>query len=277
MAAIWQLTAHDFFRLDGQVPEALYCGGIADISEYIQFIWYKYVWYFDADREKKLGHWIGVAKDVGAPMTFWILPKSAIPIARSSVTSVTPNEQGSDAVKDAMKALDNAIKEKIRDHLKDEELLPELGNIPNIDDGPWDVEEDNDEPVEPKASQPEADEMEDLEVFDKYIGVEVNLNHGGQVLHGKVVGRKRDAEGNPVGHAANNPLLDTREYEVEFIDGSTEAYSTNLIAESMYSQVDDEGFQHILLKEISDHRKDSSAVAKDDAFFDSQSGRRCRR
>ena len=114
--------------------------------------------------------------------------------------------------------------------------------------------------------------MEDLEVFDKYIGVEVNLNHGGQVLHGKVVGRKHDAEENPIGHASNNPLLDMHEYEVEFIDDSTEAYSTNLIAEAMYSQVDDMGFQHVLLKEISDHRKDGSAVVKDDAFFESQSG-----
>jgi len=277
VAAIRRLTAHDFYGLDGQVPEALYRGGIADISEYIQFDWYQYVWYFDQHKEKHLGRWIGVAKDVGAPMTFWILPKSGIPIPRSSVTSLTPEEMGSDGIKEAMRVLDEGIKEKIGDHLKDEELLPELGNVPAIDDGPWDLEEEVDEPVEPEMSKPEADEWEDPEMFDKYIGAEINLNRGGQVLHGKVVGRKRDSEGNPVGHAANNPLLDTREYDVEFIDGSTEAYSTNLIAEAMYSQVDDEGRSHVLLKEITDHRKDGSAVEKDDAFFVSQSGRRCRR
>ena len=45
----------------------------------------------------------------------------------------------------------------------------------------------------------------------------------------------------------------------------------------MFSQVDSEGRSHLLLNEINDHRKDNSAVSKDDAFFVSRSGRRCRR
>ena len=64
-----------------------------------------------------------------------------------------------------------------------------------------------------------------------------------------------------------DPCLDTREYEVQFPDGSIDILSTNAIAEVMYSQVDDKGHHHLLIKEISDHRKDGSAVATDDGYY----------
>ena len=57
-----------------------------------------------------------------------------------------------------------------------------------------------------------------------------------------------------------NPLLDTREYEVEFPDGSIDILSTNTIAENLYSQVDQEGNSYAVLSGIVDHRKDNSAV-----------------
>ena len=59
----------------------------------------------------------------------------------------------------------------------------------------------------------------------------------------------------------NNPLLDTCEYEVKFIDGSTEAYTANIVTEAMYSQVDEEGNSHVMLNEIIDHHKNKSTVS----------------
>ena len=38
-----------------------------------------------------------------------------------------------------------------------------------------------------------------------------------------------------VGTADDDPFLDTREYEVEFPDGSYAAYSTNTLLENLYS------------------------------------------
>jgi hypothetical protein len=38
-----------------------------------------------------------------------------------------------------------------------------------------------------------------------------------------------------------NPILDTRVYDVEFPDGRVDKYAANVIAESMFAQVDDEG------------------------------------
>jgi len=40
--------------------------------------------------------------------------------------------------------------------------------------------------------------------------------------------RVTDGKGKPVGEASNNPLLDTRQYEIELEDGSYELYQANL-------------------------------------------------
>jgi hypothetical protein len=62
--------------------------------------------------------------------------------------------------------------------------------------------------------------------------------------------------------------LDTSLYEVEFDSGDTEAYRANIIAESIFSRVDDDGYTTYLLKEIIDHRKkDDTAVKLDNAYY----------
>ena len=105
------------------------------------------------------------------------------------------------------------------------------------------------------------------ETFDAYLTASVLLPCGGELLKAKVFGQKRDADGNPVGQACSNPILDTHEYKVEFTDGSREIYMANLIAENMYSQVSEEGQQYTLMSEIIDHKADVRALSKDDGFF----------
>ena len=79
VAAIRRITAHDLPALHDRVPSEAVEGGTPDISEYAQFDWYQTVWYLDPavqfpNDARKLGKWIGVAHDVGSPMTFWVLP-----------------------------------------------------------------------------------------------------------------------------------------------------------------------------------------------------------
>jgi hypothetical protein len=50
-----------------------------------------------------------------------------------------------------------------------------------------------------------------------------------------------------------NPLLDTRENEVKFPDGSIDVLTANAIAESLYSQGDEEGRSYLILSGIVDH------------------------
>jgi hypothetical protein len=82
------------------------------------------------------------------------------------------------------------------------------------------------------------------------------------VQSGRVTKRLRDAEGRPIGTANDNALLDTTEYSVQFLDDHTEAIAANLIAQHLYSQIDDKGRQHILLDDIVDYRKSKQALIK---------------
>jgi hypothetical protein len=85
----------------------------------------------------------------------------------------------------------------------------------------------------------------------------------GTVMKAKVIGQKRDADGNLVGQRNSNLILDTREYEVEFADGATDVFTANMIAENLYLQVDSEGNSYSIMSEITDHKSNGSAVRPD--------------
>ena len=82
----------------------------------------------------------------------------------------------------------------------------------------------------------------------------------GNERKGQVTKRSQGHDGEPIGVAHNKLLFDTREYDVEFTDGSTEKYAANIIAENMFAQVEDEGREHLIMKEIVDHKKDHVAI-----------------
>ncbi len=64
----------------------------------------------------------------------------------------------------------------------------------------------------------------------------------------RVTSRKRDADGNLIGRADANPILDTREYIVEFEDSNEAKLTANLIASAMYAQCNPDGNQYVLLR-----------------------------
>ena len=84
--------------------------------------------------------------------------------------------------------------------------------------------------------------------------------------------RAKNDAGDPIGRRHANPKMDTREYEVEFIDGTTERYSANIVAENIYSQCDSEGNQYLVLKEIIDHKSDESALRVGDGYTVGRNG-----
>ena len=81
------------------------------------------------------------------------------------------------------------------------------------------------------------------DIDDPYINAEIALPRIGyenpQLAH--VTKRLKNNDGNPVGIASSNPILDTRNYIVEFLDGHEEALQANLISEYMFSQINEEG------------------------------------
>jgi hypothetical protein len=120
-------------------------------------------------------------------------------------------------------------------------------------------------PIDPESQMPEADEW-DAEAFDQYIASKVRLPKDGQEVLGQVIARKRDHNGNPIGKANANPILDTRLYQVMFPDGATSEYSANVIVECLYSQVYSEGNRYLLLDSIMDWKKTSDAVDDSDVL-----------
>ena len=61
---------------------------------------------------------------------------------------------------------------------------------------------------------------------------------GNDMGSGTVMSRVKDFEGQPIGKAEKNPILDTRVYNVEFSDGENVVLGTNIIAQCMYAQCD---------------------------------------
>ena len=60
---------------------------------------------------------------------------------------------------------------------------------------------------------------------NKFISAQVKVPVGGEEKFGKVLGRKRDADGEWIGKSNSNPLLDTAVYDVEFDDGTVEQFT----------------------------------------------------
>jgi len=93
----------------------------------------------------------------------------------------------------------------------------------------------------------------------------------------KVTKRLRDANGVPIGVANDNPILDTRVYEVEYMDGRKASLAANAIATNMFAQIDDDGNRFVLLDSIVDHRTDGTELQHDDTFVTSRNAGRRRK
>ena len=95
--------------------------------------------------------------------------------------------------------------------------------------------------------------------------------------YARVTKRLRDTNGIPIGTANENPILDSRMYEVEYQDSTNASLAANYIAENLFVQVDQEGNRHVLLDELIDYRVNGREVKLQDAFITTGTGTRRRR
>ena len=152
----------------------------------------------------------------------------------------------------------------------DDEYLDDMNPGVVQDPGLTPTEEEYDDML--IDDRPEAD---DEEAIDKYLNTELILDVGtNNERRGRVIKRSRGQDGEPIGRAHTNPLFDTREYDIEFTDGSIEKYTANIIAENMYAQVDSEGHQHLLLDEIVNHEADATAIPISEGYYTLPNGNR---
>ena len=164
--------------------------------------------------------------------------------------------------------------------VQDNELGHQVIPVDNWDDPAYDaefVQEYGRTINDPKIKEADQDFTPDA-FDDTYLNMELALpRNGGEVQFARVVKRMRDKDGLPIGTANDNPIMDSRHYEVEFQDGYKTSMAANAIAENLFAQIDDEGNRHVLFKEIIDYRTSGKQVLQQDAFVTTRTGTRRRR
>ena len=249
-------------------------GRTPDISEYLDFDFYDLVWYWRSahpslsEHDRELARWMGVAHRVGSDMCYWLMPVSGVPVVNTTVQHVTAEDLRNPDLQSRVDDFNTRLERRLDDT---NFVLP--GNdidyyYPTdqygIDYENRDVENGD----EREDGQPEADSVDD---YDKLVGATFLLdpinNPGNVATKATVLRRKTDAQGNPLGKAHANPLLDTREYIVELEDGSYDSYFANTIAENLYTQCDTEGREFNVVREILDHKRDGRALSVQDGTY----------
>ena len=268
----------------GRTGYEMITGETPDISEWLDFSFYDQVWCYEHKKiemdstGKRLARWLGVAHRVGSDLCYWLLTSNGNVIARTTVQHVTREDFLDEATRVQIAQFDQGVNDRLND---------DNHQITNSGAGTFFIDDDNDATLENSSApsdsdyadmiqdaKPDRDDVSE-EMFDKYIGAELIVGNGhGDGRFGRVTKRVKGLYGEALGRGHTNPLFDTRQYVVEFTDGTEENYFANVIAENMFSQIDSEGRQHQLLQEITDHRKDASAITADDGFMVSRNGNR---
>ena len=257
-AAIRSHTAHGVYELNGEVPETLMSGETADIAPCCAFEWCEWVKFRDTatqfpDDPITLGRHLGPEVDVGTALTAKILKSNGQVTCRSACRPLSEEELHSDSNKAEREAFDKAIEQKLGPGMKPEDFDDVEFETPT-----YESHEDDDDDGTPPA--PDADEEPTPELGDLHLNAKVLLPRRDGKLTGRVIGRKRDALGNPIGVENANPILDARVHRVEFPDGDVSEHAANVIAENVWSQCDMEGNQNLLLDCFVDCKKDGHAV-----------------
>ena len=125
---------------------------------------------------------------------------------------------------------------------------------------------------------PQADEHTPEVLEDTYINMELALPRDGDGPQlACVTKRLRDANGIPIGTANDNPILDTRLFEVEYLDGYKASLSANTIAKNLFAQIDDDGNRFVLMDTIEDHGTNGKQLSLEESYITSKNGGRQRR
>jgi hypothetical protein len=276
-AYVRSMTAHDIYKLNEQVPETIVSGETADISPFALFAWYEWVMFRDTsvsypDDPMILGRDLGPAIDIGPAMTRKILKANGKVVYRSTVRSLTPDELADETMKLKQKEYTELVNSALGDGFKYQDFVddPELEHLGTPI---YSLYADDDDDITPQVNDVDDEPEPDADTHDQYVGASVTLPIGDTMVSAKVRGRKRMLDGSVAGKANKNPILDTRTYEVEFPDGQVAEVSANVIAQNMYAMCDTEGNQYLLLSGIVDHRKDQSALDREDVYIKHGSNR----
>eukprot|EP00804_Cyclotella_cryptica_P025206 CCRYP_010330-RA/>CCRYP_010330-RA protein AED:0.37 eAED:0.37 QI:0/0/0/1/1/1/2/0/416 len=244
-------------------------GKTPDISEYCDFEFWDLVWFHKTSHPglgeeiRALGRFAGVSHRVGRDMCYWIMPVSGIPISDTTVQHVTTEDLLNPDIKSQVDKFNEKLVAWIDDtnHRVKWDLLKSLDDL--IFDDPAYGDGSN-TPTDKECGYTPGEEVDDsdLNSYGKFIGAKIRLtddeNNGGNIA--TVKKRATDFSGKPLGKPHDNPMLDSRIYEVELEDGTVDRYCANQIAEYIWAQVNSEGREHLVMHELVDHQKNCRAI-----------------
>lgn len=262
---------------NGRTPLEIITGETPDITEYLDFGLYDWV-IFKSNAgvgPVELGRWLGVSHRVGQLMSYWVLPSSGIPISCATVQRLTLLDQQTDAWKSRMEDFNNGLEDKLEAVTSNIDLTKS-----NIDQSyVIDLELEDDDFIQEYRRVIDDVTLNNIDdehkdEIDPYLNMELGLPRGDDCeLHFAQVKRRAiDVDGKPVGRASNNPILDSRQYKVEFLNGEIEILTANLIAENLLAQVDEEGHRQMMIDEIIDHRVLEDAIPFSEGTYVTQTG-----
>ena len=250
---------------DDRTPYEQVTGETPDISEYTDFDFYDWVWFWDHPDDAQnphLGRWLGISHRIGSAMCFYILKSNGNVVSRTSVQPVPNLDRQKDTVITKMNRFDNEIETMVR---------ADGYFIPGTHENKFFIHDEEDYDEEDTRQEPHTQDVEDLhytpDTMDPFVGSEVRIPQGDGYIAARVTKRAKGPDGNPIGKSHTNPLLDTRLYEIEQVDGTIRELQANVISENLFSQSDSEGRQHMLMEEIVSHKKDGTAIKKGDEFI----------
>ena len=198
-------------------------------------------------------HWelLMPAIDVGSSLCYKILKEDGNISFRTTVRSLTLNE--------LVKPSHIKQRDRFNTHISDR-----LGAASTkMYFEPYDLTpdfvyyEDTDSPIQ--EGSPEKI-LPTPEINDNFVNVEIMLSRGDEMAMGRVTKRASDSDSNPLGTAHKNPILDTRQYIVEFNDIDKAELAANVIATNMYAQCDPEGKQYVILDSLIDFCRSTNAL-----------------
>ena len=271
-----RFTATNNIHLENKTPHEKIHGTMPNITEYIQYQWFEWIWYADLRNpdDEVLGRWLGPASNAGTGHASHILTQKGRVITRSSLRPMKEGEMDrpetkrrcDDYTKEMESIIGNYTAATFRAHdLYGPDPYENIFESDELDDEniiPQEVD-DAGEPIHrAEADDFLANDPPYAETTDEHLGIQLNLPYKGEMKRGTIVRRKRNESGELIGRAHENPILDTRLYEVDFGAGTYQDYTTNLIMENLYAQVDDGGHQFSILKGIVDAKADETAVKK---------------
>ena len=242
-----------------------------DISEYVSFSWYQWCKYYNENtKQKHLCRWLGPAHTIGQSFCSYILIENGQYIAQSLVVGIEESLLEGQQLKEQMQLFTESVEVKIgnsRQPMYNQDDPDAIYySIMNEDrDANENVLPYGEELVDVKTKEVDQAYLESL---DKYIGSEVVMTgRDGVPVLTKVVKRKRDANGDPIGEANPNPIMDSRIYELEYPDGRIEEFGVNVIGENLGTQLDEDRWDSGLLEEIVEFRcNDQIAIPMEEGF-----------